>query len=125
MGFLKKLGSIALKVTSLAVGFEPLVRASLSSGQDGKAELVFDRLEQVRDIIIQAEVFGQALSLTGANKLEAAAPAVANLILQSTIMSGRKIDNPDLFRHGSKQMAAGMADILNSLKDDIKTEVLG
>ncbi len=124
MGFLKRLGSIALKVTSLAVGFEPMVRGMIPS-DNGETELVFDRLEQVRDIIIQVEVFGQALDLPGASKLEAAAPAVANLILQSTIMAGRKIDNPDLFKAGAKQMAAGMADILNSLKDDIDTEELG
>jgi len=124
MGFLKKFASIALKVTSLAIGFEPMIRGAIP-GDDGKTELVFDRLEQVRDIILQVEVFGQAISLPGAQKLEAAAPAVANLILQSSIMAGRKIDDPEMFKQGAKQMAAGMADILNSLKDDIDTEDLG
>jgi len=121
VGFLKKLGSIVLKVTSLAVGFEPLIRASVPD-ENGKVKLVFDKLEQIRDVVIQTEVFGQVLNLPGVDKLKAAGPMVANLILQSSILVDRKIDNPELFQKGSTQVAAGMADILNSLKDDIKTD---
>ncbi len=114
MKFLKKLGSIILKGAKLVLG----IGSSLPQG----SSKIIDKLSEIMDVIIQAEVFGQALHLTGANKLVAAGQAVAQVILSSAILVNRKIDDKELFAHGATKMADGMADILNSLEDKIETE---
>ena len=117
MKFLKKLGSIILKGTKLVLGLGATGVVSA-----GTATVVVDKLREIRDVIINVEVFGQALNTEGPEKLKAAGPAVAQVILGSAILADRKIDNPELFAEGASKIADGMACILNSLKDDIKTE---
>ncbi len=114
MGFLKKFGQIALKVTQIAIGTAPLAEAAFP-GAATSIRTVSQDLAQVASIIQQVEIFGQALSLPGASKLTAATPAVAQIILQSSILSGHKINDPALFRSGCMKIADGMADVLNSL----------
>lgn len=117
MKFLKKLGQIILKGTKLVLGLGATGVVSA-----GTATVVVDKLREIRDVIINVEVFGQALGLVGSSKLTAAGPAVAQVILSSAILADRKIDDAELFAQGATKIADGMACVLNSLKDDIKTE---
>lgn len=121
MTFLKKLGSILLKVTEIAVGFSPIVQQLLPGSATTVATVSKD-LAQIADIIVQAEAMGQALGQAGAQKLIAATPMVAQIILASSILANHKIANPGLFQQGCTSIASGMADVLNSLKDDVQTE---
>jgi len=72
-------------------------------------------IEQIAAIIANAEVMGQALQLNGAQKLTAATPLVAQMFLQSSLLAGRAVSNPPLFKAGCEKIGSGMADVLNSL----------
>lgn len=120
---LKKIGQIALKATELILGFGPAAVKYIPGDKDDKIlAAITPELVQIAQVIQQVEVFGQALGLPGAQKLTAAAPSVAQIILASAIMAKHEIANPALFQAGCTQVAAGMADVLNSLKPDVETE---
>ena len=78
-------------------------------------------LTQIGSIIAQVEAMGQALSLPGTQKLTAAAPLVAQVVLNSELLIGRKITDEALFTKATQEIASGMADLLNSLKADVQT----
>ena len=119
MSFLKKLGQVILNVTGIVTGFGPLIAALIPGNKDDKIiQIVSADLTQIANIIQQVEVFGQALGLPGADKLKGSAPAVAQIILQSSLMINKKINNPVLFKQGCTKIADGMADILNSIPDN-------
>ncbi len=117
MTLLSKIGAILLKVSQIVVGIAPFVPAA----QQGTYQIISRDLEQVSAVIIQAELFGQALSLPGAQKLQAASPAVAQIILQSSILANHKIANQPLFQAGCTKITDGMADVMNSLNDSVDT----
>ncbi len=114
MRFLKKLGSIILKGAKLVLG----IGSSLPQG----SSKIIDKLSEIMDVILQFQFFGLALGLPGSQKLKAAGPAVAQIILSSAILANRKIDDKALFAQGTTKIANGMADILNSLDDKVETE---
>lgn len=116
MSFLKKFGSIILKATEIVTGIAPMISTNDKSA--AIVNTVSADLAQIAGIIGTVEGIGQALALPGAQKLTAAAPQVAQIILQSSIMAHQKIANPDLFAQGSRKIADGMADCLNSLHEN-------
>ena len=116
MNFLTKFGQIALKFIQVAVGVAPIFQAAIPQSA-GTTSKVIDELQQIAAIVQQAEIFGAALGLPGAQKLTGAAPSVAQMILQSSILAGRKIADPVKFQSGVTQVTAGMADILSALQD--------
>ncbi len=120
MKFLTKLGMILLKATEIVAGFAPLASAVVP-GQAGNIQVVSADLAQIAGIITEVEAVGQALTLAGPAKLQAASPLVAQVILQSSLLANHKIANPDLFKAGAQKIADGMADVLNSLADNINT----
>ena len=122
MTLLKKIGRIALEVTKMVVGFGPVVTLTMPPDKAGKITAVMDTMTQIQDVIVKAEIMGQALSLPGPDKLKMSAPAVAQVILASSVLVGRSIENPELFSAGATKVSDGMADILNSLKDNVDTE---
>lgn len=115
MKFLSRLGQILLQATKIITGLGPLIPGVPIAG-------IIQTFDQIAAIIVQVEVFGQALGLPGPEKLKAAGAAVTQIIMQSSLMAGKKLANPDLFRAGCTKIADGMADILNSLDDKIDTE---
>lgn len=117
MSLLKKIGTVILKATELITGFGPLLPPQY---QHAEQVLVSD-LKSIESVIVNVEAFGQVLGIKGPDKLKAAAPLVAQMVLQSSLVAGRKISDPALFQQGASKLADGMADILNSLKDDIDT----
>jgi hypothetical protein len=119
MGFLARLGSVILKFTAIASGFAPMIAAAVPQAS-GAVTLVVSELQQIASIVQQAEVFGQALQLPGAQKLTGAAPSVAQLILQSALLANHKIADPVKFQAGVTQITAGMADVLSSLDDKVQ-----
>ena len=121
MGFLAKLGGILLKVTEIAAGIAPIASSSFPS-QAGPIQVVSHDLAQIAQIVVEIETMGQVLSIAGPQKLQAAAPLVAQIILQSTLLANRKIADPAGFQKGCGEIAGGLADILNALKDDIDTQ---
>ncbi len=112
MKFLSKLGLIIAKVTAIATGISPLFPQY--NKETGK---VVDTLNGIAAVIMNVEVFGTVLKTPGADKLKAATPLVAQIILQSDMMAGKKINDTALFAAGTEKVASGMADILNSIRD--------
>ena len=120
MTWLKKIGEIILKGVEIASGIAPMVSAALP-GSAGPVQVVSQDLAQIASIIQDVEVMGQALQQAGPQKLQAAAPLVAQVILQSSVLANHAIANPALFNQACTEIAGGMADLLNSLKADVQT----
>ena len=120
MSFLKKLGQIAQVAVKLTP-YGQLIAPLLPAGAQGSVAHVLDTISGVAAVVMQAEMMGQALSLPGADKLKAATPAVAQMILQSSMIAGKKIHDEALFKLGAEKVASGVADILNSLHEDEAT----
>lgn len=116
MGFLKKLGSILLKGTAIVAGVGPLVTSNVPAAAPVMATVV-DTLARLAGVVTQMELVGQALSLSGADKLKGATPAFAQAILESSFLVGKKIKDPELFKRGCVKMGDGAVDIMNSLDD--------
>jgi len=117
MKFLTRLGKVLLQATQIVTGIAPFIPAT----QQGTYQIISRDLEQISAIIAQVELFGQALGLPGSQKLTAATPAIAQIILQSSILANHKISDEVLFKQGCQKIADGMADVMNSLEDKLDT----
>ena len=117
MKFLGRLAQIAQKVVQVVGLFGPTIQQVLpqSGAVVGK---VIDTSEKFSAVIASAELSGQALALPGPDKLKMAAPNIAQVILGSAAIAGRKIHDPGLFTQGATKIADGWADCLNSLHED-------
>lgn len=117
MTFLKKLGQIALQVVIGIDTFGPLAKSFTPDPVDRAIDLAGDYSRRAASVITQAEIMGQALALAGQDKLKAAAPAMAQVILQSDAMIGKQIKDAAMFERGVVKITDGWADILNSLDE--------
>jgi hypothetical protein len=123
MTFLKKLGEIIAqgsKIAGMILPFIPNVR-------NLPVERITDTLNAIINVIVQVEAIGAVFNkngseMTGEDKLKAATPLVAQIILQSDVVSGKRIENQTLFMTGVKKITNGVVDVLNSLKDEVTTE---
>ncbi len=128
MTFLSKLGKvmqIAGKVVAVYMGFAPTIAALTPTKKDDEivAKLA-NPMIQIAQIVAQVEGMAQALDtpLPGPEKLKMATPIIAQIVLNSGMLAGKEIANPVLFKQGCASLGSGMADILNSLKDDLDTQ---
>lgn len=118
MTFLSKLGSILLKVVAIATGIGPLVEPFLGSGKAAAvAGTVVNDLTSIGQVVVQAEALIQGTG-TGATKLAAATPLIAQIIMSSEMISGKKIANNPLFLQGAGKVTSGIADVLNAISPD-------
>ena len=117
MTLLSRIGSVLLTATKIVTGLAPFIPPA----NQGTYSVISQDLEQISAIIIQVELFGQALGLKGPDKLTAASPAVAQIILRSSILANHKIANELVFTAGCKKIADGMADVMNSLDSSVET----
>lgn len=120
MTFLKRLGVILARGIEIATGVLPLASQFLPNSA-GTLQVVSQDLAQVSHIVVEIETIGAALGVKGPDKLKMAAPLVAQVLLQSSLLVNHKIANPQLFQQASSEIAQGVVDLLNSLHDDIQT----
>lgn len=117
MNFLKKFGQTVLAGSQLAVAITPLIRVT---ADNEKANATLDKIDDtmagVQMAVMTAEVFGQALSLPGAEKAKAAAPLVMQALLAAPFMGGKKIDDQEKAMLAAQAMGQAMADFLNAVK---------
>lgn len=115
MSFLKKFGVAVLRIIGIVAGVAPVIQQSLP-----QTTPILDKLTQVGNVILMVEgMFTAAFgpdNKTGADKLKAATPYVAQIIQSSEIMVGKKIKNEALFQQACTQITSSMADILNSIE---------
>ena len=116
MNFLKKLGSIALKIIGLWAGFSPLVSQSLSGSPTGQK--VVGEVTQAFGVITTAEQMFTAAYGTGvklpSHKLAAATPFIAQLIQGTDMLIGKKPKDESMFTEGVQDFTGALVKILNS-----------
>ena len=120
MTFLKKLGTILLNVAGIATGVGPIIMPFLGSGKAAQVEgKVVNDLTSIGSLIVQIETaFAAVPGSTGAQKLQAATPLVANVIRTSEMVSGKKIANEALFMQAVTEYTQATVDLLNSIHAD-------
>lgn len=130
MTFLSKLGKvmqIAGKVVAVVTGFGPAIAALTPTKKDDEfLAKIANPLVQIAGIVAQVEAMSQALDqpLPGTQKLQMATPVVAQILLND-LVAGKRIHDPALFKQGAASVASGIADVLNSIKEDeVKTETV-
>lgn len=122
MSWLKKIGQVLGVVTQVVLGCGPLFVKATPTDKDDKAlPVVIDSLQHLTGILVVVESIGVSLGLSGPDKLKAAIPLAAQLILQCDAMVGHKIDNPAEFQAGVGDLLSAWVRIQNSTKADIKT----
>ena len=124
MTFLSKLGKVLatiVNIAGIAAGIGPILGSFLGSKvQAGVATVagkIVNDLTAVGQTVLMAETMIQGTG-TGAMKLAAATPLVAQIIQTSELVAGHKIANEALFIQGSQKVTSGVADILNALHPD-------
>lgn len=117
MTFLKKLGGYIAQGAKIVGLIQPTV-ATMFPGAADKIDVVSRDLAQIGDIIVTVEAIGQTAGMPGPDKLKAAGPLVAQVILKSAVVGNKKVANSALFQQGAAKVADGMADVLNSLHED-------
>jgi hypothetical protein len=112
--FLGKLGKALAEGFSIAAGVGPIIAPFLGSKAQAVEGTVQNDLTSIGSVVTMAEALDQTPG-NGAAKLAAATPLVAQIIMTSQLVSGKKIANPALFTQGAGKITSGLADILNSL----------
>lgn len=123
MTFLSKLGSVLARGLAIVTGIWPV--ASGFFGSSTKAQqtgtTIINDLNSIGQVVVQAEALIQQPG-SGAQKLAAATPLVANIVKTSELVSGHQIKDEALFTEGCTDVTSGVAKILNSLSaDGVKT----
>lgn len=122
MNFLKKFGQLVANIAGVVAGIGPIFAAAIP-GKAGQAiQTGINDFEQVAGVVQTVETVFTTINgpdaKTGPEKLLAATPLVAQVILQSSALAGKKIADPTLFQSGCAKVAGGFADILNSIHPD-------
>ena len=114
MTFLKKFGTVLLRIVGVVAGIAPIVEQSLPQSTP-----IIDKLTQIGNMVLIAEGMfaGTATATTGADKLKAVTPFVAQIIQASELVAGKKIKNEVLFTSACTGIASNVADLLNSLEN--------
>ncbi len=120
MSFLKKLGTILANVAGIAVGIGPIITPFLGSGKVAAgATTAVNDLTSISSLVVTIEAaFASIPNSTGAQKLQALVPLVANIIKTSEMVAGKKIADEAKFTLGCQEIAQGAVDVLNSIHED-------
>ena len=127
MGFfsaLKKFGQLVVGADQKVPQYSELAQtiALLTPGDgDDKAiakatAIVQDGLVRFQNIILDAEVAGQALGVPGADKAKMAAPALMQLFLDLPFLKGKKPKNPDSAKVKAAALGSALADWFNEFE---------
>lgn len=115
MTWLKKIGQVLAAGIAVATGLGPVLAQFFGAKGQTDASNVVNDLTQIGQVVISAEALIQTPG-SGATKLQAATPLVANVVKTSELLAGKEIANETLFIQGCTEITAAVADILNSLK---------
>jgi len=120
MTFLSKLGKVLatiVNIASVAAGVGPILQGFLGSKASAVVGTAVNDLTAIGQTVLSAETIIQTPG-SGATKLAAATPLVAQIIQTSELVAGHKIANEALFIQGSQKITSGVADVLNALHPD-------
>lgn len=123
--WLKATGAAVLKYGALVPGLQPyfqfiptIAALTPTKKDDALAPVIVSELNQLTGVIVSVEAAGQAIQAGGPQKLQMAAPQIAQIILGSAAMAGKKVEDPAMFQKGVESVTSGWADIMNSVKAD-------
>lgn len=121
MTFLKKLGTVVLKIVGIATGMLPLIQSALPATAATVVGTVDDKLNKALGVITTAEQMFTAVNgvatKTGSAKLQAATPYVAALIQSTETLVGKTPKDPAKFEAAATALTSALADIMNSYGD--------
>lgn len=115
--WLSKVGAAIAKGLQYVGPLAGIVQLTPSKKDDQVVAVVQGEMEQLAGVIVTIEAAGQVIGAGGPQKLQMAAPLIANAITRSSLMVGKNIANEGLFIQGSTKIADGLADVLNALDD--------
>ena len=117
VNFLKKLGTI-LKIVGQVSGFIPLLNQQVPETKSTTVNTVIDKLTQAMNVIVTVEqtLVASGAQVTGANKLAAATPFIAQLIQQSDLLIGKHPKDEAKFQQSVTALTSNLADILSSFE---------
>lgn len=122
MTFLRKVGQLLGAGLKILTGIGPVVSTFVPNAA-GELVKVENTLEQVAQVVMQAEAMGQAINLPGPQKLAAATPLVRQVILVFCKAKGLDITDEAKFNTAIAGITGGVADLLNSVHEhSAKTE---
>ena len=135
LGWLKTVGIELAKGLSIVSGIEPLVAGFLPAGSPAAAafNVVSKDLAEIGGIVTTVEGASAQMALatstaaaagtplTSAQKIAMATPGVTQVILQSSLLAGKTIQDPTGFANGVSQVINGVVAILNSLHANVQT----
>jgi hypothetical protein len=116
MNFLKKLGSVVMKIIGIWAGFSPLVQNAVQNSPTGTK--VVGEITQAFGVVQTAEqmftaAYGPDTKLPS-QKLAAASPFVAQLIQSTDMLIGKHPKDEAMFTKGVQDYTSAMVTILNS-----------
>lgn len=123
MNFLKKLGTVTLKIVGIASGLLPLVAPAIASASPTAGTSIADKLTSAFHAVITAEQMFTAASgpdaKNGSQKLAAASPFVGALVQDALKELTQKAQPKDAakLQAAITQITSGLADALNSYGD--------
>src|SRR5678816_1560535 len=105
------------------MGVGPLITPFLGSGKTASVVgTTVNDLTAIGGIIVQIETaFAAVPGSTGAQKLQASIPLIANIIKTSQMVVGKKIANEALFTKSVQEYAQATVDLLNALDQNAAT----
>jgi NADP-dependent 3-hydroxy acid dehydrogenase YdfG len=121
--FLKKFAADVINVAGVVSGIGPIFAKALPAAAGQAVTTGINDFEQVATIVQTIEVGAESLQpgMTDAQKVAAMTPSVAQVVLQSSILAGKKIANQALFTQGCQELSQGMQDIMNSIDESAAT----
>lgn len=122
MSFLSKLGQIINIGEQLFLGFAPTLQQDFPKA-GGVIQTISADLSAVGDLVTTGEAIAQLKGMSGADTAKALGPLVAQVILKSTLVAGKKIADQAKFNAACIAIGGDVADVLNSLHEDSTSTV--
>jgi hypothetical protein len=122
MTWLAKAGTVLTHILGLITGFTPLIGQTFGSKAGHVAQVAGDKVTDLVGVITTAEAMIEAVKepgvKSGPQKLKAAVPFVAKILLSSEALAGAKIRDEKAFNAAVTGITSNLADLLNSLEAD-------
>lgn len=120
MTFLKKLGTVVLKIIGVATGVIPLIQGAFPQATP-TTTAIKDKLNEALNVIVTVEqaftaAFGPDAK-KGSDKLNAAKPFIAQLLQQSELLIGKHPKDEAAFELAVTNITSSLANVLNAYGD--------